>query len=227
MITTNKTDTIRKLAAAEKAVRYEIAAEEEAARQAHVAALEVPQRQYLNNRLDQIFGPDVLECGKYLGCQSHVVSFRINSDVPPNSNDIVWFEIDVDGVTVAVTTVTALPEARLESARPSPELGLVAALNGRPDRTVGMSLATAPAPTFTVDTETVLETDKPKSAHIIDRGDSEQTAEFLVLEARVNKTPLSALCGYTWIPSENPKTLPVCSKCLEMFEFAKSFRGIE
>lgn len=73
-------------------------------------------------------------------------------------------------------------------------------------------------------TETV--TSEPEHAHIVDRGDDPRPAWFLVIEARVNGTPVTALCGHTWVPSRNPENLPVCQKCVEIFEFAKDFRGV-
>lgn len=79
---------------------------------------------------------------------------------------------------------------------------------------------------FEKDTEEILETEEPKCSHIVDRGDDERTAQDLVLEAFVNGTMLTALCGHKWIPSRDPKKYPVCQKCIEMYEFAKDFRGV-
>lgn len=66
----------------------------------------------------------------------------------------------------------------------------------------------------------------PIYTHIIDRGDDPRTADAIVLEARVNGTPLTALCGYTWVPSRDPLRHPPCEKCIEIFEFARDFRGV-
>jgi len=71
--------------------------------------------------------------------------------------------------------------------------------------------------------EMVLEHDNPILTHIIDRGDDKRSAEAIVLEARVMGTPVTALCGYTWVPARDPEKHPICQKCLEMFEFAKDF----
>lgn len=46
----------------------------------------------------------------------------------------------------------------------------------------------------------------------------EHTAASLVFEARVNGTPVTALCGYTWVPQKDPEALPVCSKCVEIYQ---------
>lgn len=79
-----------------------------------------------------------------------------------------------------------------------------------------------------ISTDTVVETDhgSPDHAHIIDRGDDERNAQTLLLEARVNGTPLTALCGYTWVPHKDPLKLPLCPVCEEMLPFAMSMRGI-
>lgn len=39
-----------------------------------------------------------------------------------------------------------------------------------------------------------------------------------VMEARVNGTPVTALCGWTWVPSQDPKQFPLCHKCKEIVE---------
>lgn len=39
-----------------------------------------------------------------------------------------------------------------------------------------------------------------------------------VTEAIINGTPVTALCGKTWIPSRDPERYPVCKTCIEVFE---------
>jgi hypothetical protein len=34
-----------------------------------------------------------------------------------------------------------------------------------------------------------------------------------VAEAYRNGTPVTALCGYTWVPTKDPGPLPVCEAC--------------
>lgn len=34
-----------------------------------------------------------------------------------------------------------------------------------------------------------------------------------ILEAMVNGTPCTALCGKQWVPSKNPERFPVCPDC--------------
>jgi Protein of unknown function (DUF3039) len=72
--------------------------------------------------------------------------------------------------------------------------------------------------------ENVTQHGAPTHAHIVDRGDDPRPATSLVLEAMVNGTPLTSLCGYVWVPSRNPLDLPVCPKCLEIVEFAQDIR---
>jgi hypothetical protein len=42
--------------------------------------------------------------------------------------------------------------------------------------------------------------------------------QALVMEARVEGIPVTALCGHTWIPQRDPKPLPVCSRCLDIYQ---------
>jgi hypothetical protein len=71
-------------------------------------------------------------------------------------------------------------------------------------------------------TEMVPETGEPVCAHIVKTGDGE-TATAKVIEARVYGTPLEALCGHVWVPSRDPKQLPLCEKCKEIYEVYKLF----
>lgn len=51
------------------------------------------------------------------------------------------------------------------------------------------------------DTEMVTETGEPIVAHIVKTEPGEDAAAK-VLEARINGTPLEALCGHVWVPRE-------------------------
>lgn len=72
------------------------------------------------------------------------------------------------------------------------------------------------------DTEEVLQTGEPASAHIV-KTDPGENAAAKVLEARIYGTPLEALCGHVWVPSRDPKQLPVCEKCKGIYEMYKAF----
>ena len=38
-------------------------------------------------------------------------------------------------------------------------------------------------------------------------------------------TPVEALCGYVWVPSRDPKSLPICEECKSIYEMYRSFHG--
>lgn len=69
-------------------------------------------------------------------------------------------------------------------------------------------------------TETRTDTSDPVLAHIV-QSDGTASAKARVMDAMVNGTPVTALCGHIWVPSRNPENHPPCQKCLEIFEFAK------
>lgn len=73
--------------------------------------------------------------------------------------------------------------------------------------------------------ETESERTDPKHTHIIERGEDGRDANVIILEARVNGTPVTALCGYVFVPSRDPERYPPCSKCVEIFEFAADLRS--
>ena len=82
-------------------------------------------------------------------------------------------------------------------------------------------LRTLPAETIPeVDERT--ETDEPQVAHIVKVGPGE-SATAKVLDARINGTPIEALCGHVWVPSRDPRQLPVCQACKEVYDMYKIF----
>lgn len=68
------------------------------------------------------------------------------------------------------------------------------------------------------DTKTEPRTGNGSVAHIVVRRPDDATAQAYVLEARVLGSPVTALCGYVWVPNKNPTSLPVCEKCKALFE---------
>lgn len=72
------------------------------------------------------------------------------------------------------------------------------------------------------DTEEVLETGEPVSAHIV-KVEPGESATAKILEARIYGSPLEALCGHVWVPSRDPKQLPICEKCKGIYEMYKAF----
>ena len=61
------------------------------------------------------------------------------------------------------------------------------------------------------------QTGDPECSHIV-KTDGEESAAAKVLQARIEGTPLEALCGHRWIPSRDPKQLPLCAKCKDIYE---------
>jgi Protein of unknown function (DUF3039) len=70
--------------------------------------------------------------------------------------------------------------------------------------------------------EEELETGEPPVAHIV-KTEPGESATAKVLEARIYGTPIEALCGHVWVPSRDPKTLPVCQKCKDIYEMYRIF----
>jgi hypothetical protein len=80
-----------------------------------------------------------------------------------------------------------------------------------------------PMPAETIpDVAVITETREPEVAHIVKVGPGESAAAK-VLEARINGTPVEALCGHVWVPARDPKQLPVCQACKETYDMFKIF----
>ena len=67
-----------------------------------------------------------------------------------------------------------------------------------------------------------LETGEPAMAHIV-KTEPDESAAAKVLEARIYGTPVEELCGHVWVPSRDPKQLPLCDRCKEIYEMYRSF----
>ena len=108
-------------------------------------------------------------------------------------------------------------------ARPAPELV------ERHGPSVGICLTgpmssteTRTRPGLDSELEEVTETGEPTHAHIVKVGPGENAAAK-ILEARVMGTPVEALCGFVWVPSRDPKQLPVCQECKNVYEMYRAF----
>jgi hypothetical protein len=66
------------------------------------------------------------------------------------------------------------------------------------------------------------ETDEPHHAHIV-KVEPGESAVAKVMEARIYGTPVEALCGHVWVPSRDPKQLPMCQECKSIYELYRSF----
>lgn len=79
------------------------------------------------------------------------------------------------------------------------------------------------APVTTVDpdldrrTDDVTETAPPKAAHIV-KTEPGESALAKVTEARIYGFPVEALCGERFVPQQDPKRLPPCGICKEIYE---------
>lgn len=70
--------------------------------------------------------------------------------------------------------------------------------------------------------------DAAKAAHIVllpEHLRQETTPQAYVMEARVAGFAIVALCGYEWIPSNNPGKLPVCQPCLDIYKDDPNGKG--
>ena len=83
-------------------------------------------------------------------------------------------------------------------------------------------LETMPVVDVDVDTDEATQTGEPTAAHIVKVKRGEDAAA-VVLEARINGTPVEALCGFVWVPSRDPKQLPVCEECKSIYALYKTF----
>ena len=73
-----------------------------------------------------------------------------------------------------------------------------------------------------IDTDVRTEPGEPTAAHIV-KTKPRENAAAVVLEARINGTPIEALCGHVWVPSRDPKKLPLCEACKNVYEMYKAF----
>jgi hypothetical protein len=72
------------------------------------------------------------------------------------------------------------------------------------------------------DVDELTETGEPAVAHIV-KVDPGESAAAKVLDARINGTPIEALCGHVWVPSRDPRQLPMCQACKEVYDMYKVF----
>ena len=77
-------------------------------------------------------------------------------------------------------------------------------------------------PQLDEDIEEVVEPGEPVHAHIV-KVEPGESAAAKVLEARIYGIPVEALCGYVWVPSRDPKQLPICEECKSIYELYRSF----
>lgn len=63
-------------------------------------------------------------------------------------------------------------------------------------------------------------TDKNEQAHIVmvPPGEDDETPQAYVMRARVEGFPVTALCGFTWVPNKQASGLSVCEHCKFLYE---------
>jgi hypothetical protein len=71
-------------------------------------------------------------------------------------------------------------------------------------------------------TDPILEDEDPIFSHIVgpdydDAGNKIQGAAK-VTQAMIDGTPVTALCGYVWVPSRDPGRHPLCERCKAIVE---------
>lgn len=79
--------------------------------------------------------------------------------------------------------------------------------------------STRPSSSTDLDTrlDETTQTGEPISAHIV-KVEPGESAQAKVMEARIYGSPLEALCGHVWVPSRDPKKLPMCEDCKSIYE---------
>ena len=70
-------------------------------------------------------------------------------------------------------------------------------------------------------TEEDLQTGEPKVAHIV-RTDPGESAVAKVTEARIYGFLVEALCGERFVPQRDPKKLPMCQVCKEIYDLYRA-----
>jgi hypothetical protein len=65
------------------------------------------------------------------------------------------------------------------------------------------------------------ETGRPTVAHIV-KTEPGESAVAKVTEARIYGFPVEALCGERFVPQQDPKKLPLCGVCKEIYDLYRS-----
>jgi len=70
-------------------------------------------------------------------------------------------------------------------------------------------------------TDECTQTGPPKVAHIV-RVEPGESAVAKVTEARIYGYAVEALCGERFVPQQDPKKLPLCGICKEIYDLYRS-----
>ncbi len=83
---------------------------------------------------------------------------------------------------------------------------------------------TTPQPELDERVDEDLQTGEPRVAHIV-KAEPGESAIAKVTEARVYGYPVEALCGETFVPQRDPKKLPMCQVCKEIYDLYRAING--
>jgi len=83
--------------------------------------------------------------------------------------------------------------------------------------TPGLAPLTTVDPDLDQRTDERTETGSPKAAHIV-KTEPGESAVAKVTEARIYGYPVEALCGERFVPQQDPKRLPLCGICKEIYD---------
>ena len=86
-----------------------------------------------------------------------------------------------------------------------------------PPMAAGATPLTTARPDLDERTDQRTGTAPPKAAHIV-KTEPGESAVAKVTEARIFGYPVEALCGERFVPQQDPKKLPVCGTCKEIYE---------
>lgn len=70
-------------------------------------------------------------------------------------------------------------------------------------------------------TEDETRTGPPRAAHIV-KTEPGESAVAKVTEARIYGYPVEALCGERFVPQQDPKKLPICDTCKEIYDLYRA-----
>ncbi len=94
----------------------------------------------------------------------------------------------------------------------------------------GVAMSNTMSNTPLLQPSTDAESDVRTDERTTDDGDHEREAHIVlpksaVTEAYITGTPVTALCGKSWVPTRDPGRYPVCETCKEILNEARRRQG--
>lgn len=71
-------------------------------------------------------------------------------------------------------------------------------------------------------TDPLLGTERAKNAHIV-KTEPGENAAAKVMQARIEGTAVEALCGFVFVPQQDPTRLALCPVCKEVYDLNRLF----